>query len=730
MKRKTNRMCIAALLCIAVLLSACADVQQAEYVIPENMESVSETLLAQNGNYSLEWDDTSKCVFIRENSSDTVWSTTPYDFYLSGETNYNLCSPLNIEYYNSEDGSINTANASDCIDTNMVSAEKVENGIKVTYYFDIVEITVSATYTLRDDSLEISLNTDDFIEAGVNKLLNVSVAPYLCSLKNSDSKSDYLFIPSGSGALMYTDVEPGDNPRTFTGEVYGNDPVRAVLTYTGKEEAVRLPVFGAVTGGNAICAIIENGEGAGTVNAIAGNPRNGYSTVYASFNVRGYNNAELETSATIILNSGFPKSTEFSVGYYLLSGESASYNGFAALYRSYLENSGALKKSDEKQEAYQVTLIGGAEVNAYTLGIPHTDLLPLTTFDEAKAIIEDLKKNTEKIPQVILKGFGETGVNASKLAGGFKFSSKLGGNNDIEELEKYCKDNGIPIYVDFDVVFFAESGNGFNRSGDVAMSANLQKAVIYPIKRNTLEVQEDQEKTFLLSRARQEDAIDKLLDFSDGRFGGISLSSFGKTAYSDYSENKYMLKGSLAEQAKLIEKIKNKNHIVALSSANSYIAGIASSIYDVPLQNGGYDALDEMVPFYQIVYSGYIPMYSRGINLSANSQRQILRAVESGVSPSFVLTESYDSEISTSYTEIKSSVIYENNKKLIKQTVEKLDKYFRSVNGAAIAKHRIVQTGVTETVYTNGISVVVNHTDKSVNINGKDIAAMSFELGG
>lgn len=730
MKRKTNRIYIVLLLCIAVFLSACTDTQEAKYVIPENMASVSETVLAQNDNYSLEWDDDAKCIFIKENSSGAVWSTTPFEFYKSGEINYNLSSPLNIEYYNSEDGSINTINGYDCIEMNQVSAEKVENGIKVTYYFEAAQITVSATYSLRKDSLEISLNADDFVETGVNKLLNVSVAPYLCSVKNSDSRSDYLFIPSGSGALMYTDIEPGDNPRTYAAEVYGSDPARAVLSSSGEDEAIRLPVFGAVAGENAVCAIIENGAGAATVNAIAGNPRNGYSTVYASFNVRGYNNAELETSATVILNSKFPKDTEFSIGYYPLSGVNADYNGFAALYREYLENSGLLKKSQEKQEAYQITLLGGAEVGAYTLGIPHTDLLPLTTFGKAQSIIKDLKETTGKIPQVVLKGFGSTGVNVGELAGGFKFSSKLGGKKDAEALEKYCKDNGIPLYTDFDIVFFAESGGGFSRNGDAAMAANMQKAVVYPIKRNTLDKQEDQGKTYLLSRSRQAEAVEKLLDFCDGRVSGISLSSFAQTAYSDYSQDKYMLKGSLSEQVRLIEKIHENSHNVSLSSANSYLAGAASSISDVPLQNGGYDALDETVPFYQLVYSGNIPMYSRGINLSANSVKQVLRAVESGVSPSFVLTDTYNDEISTSYAEIKSSVVYKNNRELIKNTIESLEEYSERINGSAITKHSILQAGITETVYGNGVSVTVNHTDKPVNINGKDIPAMSFEIGG
>ncbi len=724
MKRKPTWI-LALVLCITLFLSACTGAKIDEYKIPDELQSVSESLIAENNSYSLEWDDTTKSVFLK-GAGGVVWATTPYEFFKSGETNYNLSSPLNIEYYNTEDGSINSENGFDCIEQNTVSAQKVKDGIKVTYYFETSKITISATYTLCEDSLKISLNTDDLTEGDVNKLLSVSVAPYLCSVKNSDSKSDYLFIPSGSGALMYTDIEPSDNPRTFAGEVYGNDEVTNVLSSAGEDEPIRMPVFGAVSGKNAICAIIENGEGAASINAIAGNPRNNYSTVYVSFNVRGYNNAELKTSATIIVNNDFPKNTEFSVRYYPLTDENASYNGFANLYREHLKNSGLLKKSDKKQEAYHLTLLGGAQTDGYILGVPYTKLYPLTTLKESKSIIEDLVNLTSKTPEVMIKGFGQSGLNTGKIAGGYKFSSKLGGQKSYNSLKKYCEDNNISLYADFDTVYYNKSGSGFNKSSDTALSANLQSAVKYPLKRSTLEKQEDLGKTFLLSRSAQAKAIEKLIDFCEDDVSGVSLSELGKTAYSDYAQDKYMMKGSLNEQAKLLEMIKNANHSVALSTANSYIAGLADSLNDVPLQNGGYDALDEQIPFYQMVYSGYIPMYSCGVNLSPNSDRQLLRLVEAGVSPSFVLTNAFNSEISTSYVDVKSSVVYENNKDLIKKTLEDLDNYQNSINGSKIVKHRILQSGVTETKFENGVSVIVNHTQKQVKVYGKDIQGMSY----
>lgn len=729
-KRKASVLC-ALLLCFSVFLSSCAEEQRTKYVIPTSMESVADGTVAQNGKYSLDWDDAKKCVLLRAIKSGVVWSTTPYEYYKKGGDNYNLCSPLNIEYYNSEDGSINTSNASDCIDMGLVSAKKTDQGIRVSYYFNEAEITVSVVYTLRNDSLLVTLNTADISESGLNQLLNVSVTPYLCSAKNSDSRSDYLFIPSGCGALMYTDTEPGDLPRSFSGEVYGNDPVRTQLAVSGKEEPIRLPVFGVRSQGNAMCAIIENGEGAATINAVAGNSRNDYSTVYATFNVRGYNNAELGTSSTVILSNKRPKNKEFAVGYYPLEGKNADYSGMAACYRSYLQRTGGLQQSQQAQSPYHVTLVGGAQVKANTLGFPHTELLPLTTFEQAQAILKDLKETIGQTPEVLLEGFGKSGLNIKQLAGGFAFSGTLGGKNRQQELESYCRSRNIPLYTDFDLIHFSQSGNGFSVFRNPALTANLQSAVQYTLKRNVLTEDKDSSRVLLLQRSKLGQAAEKLAHFCQNRVSGIGLSALGKTAYSDYTEESTMLKGDLSKQMRtILGVVKAGDHPVTLSAANAYLAGLAASLTDVPLQNGGYDALDETIPFYEMVYRGSIPLYSTAVNLSPDTQKQLLRAVEAGVSPSFLLSQSYDAELSTTEISLSSGIVYENNKELIKNTVNQVGNFLNRIAGAGIRSHAIVQEGVSLTVFDNGVSVTVNHTNKTVKVGEKEIPAMSFSTDG
>lgn len=725
MKGKLRRFGILMIVCVSLLLSSCAEESEIKYSVPDTMANVEDKVIAENDKYSLEWDDKKKCVFMRSLDSGFVWSTTPYDYYLAGGSNYNLCSPIMIEYYNTEDGSINTLNASECIDYGMVSAQKTQNGIKVSFYFDEVKITVSVLYTLREDSLLISFNTSDIEEAGTNQLLNVSLAPYLCAVKNTENRSSYLFVPSGSGALMYTDTSPNENPRSFSGEVYGNDPVRKQLAIAGAEEPIRLPVFGAKNGGNALFSVIEKGDGAARINALSGNPANGYSAVYATFNVRGYNNAELGTGSTIILSKSKPNDFEFAVGYYPLTGENADYSGMADCYRKILKNTEKLKMSKQKQAGFHINVLGGAEIDTYTLGIPHKSLLSLTTFSEAREILEELVKTVERKPEVKLSGFGKTGLNAGKVAGGFEFANALNKNKGQQDLEKYCGSENISLFTDFDLICFSQSGNGFSVLKNSALTANMQGSALYPVKRNVLTENEEARKIRILERSKLVKAADKLADFCDERISGVGLSSLGKTAYSDYSEEKYMLKGYLFEQmCDVLSKF--QNHNITLSAANGYAAGLADSITDVPLQNGSYDALDETVPFYAMVYRGSIPLYSTPINLSPNPKAQLLNAVEAGVSPSFMLSRTYDSDLSVSDSAPSSRIVFKNNKGLICNIVEASAGFFEKISDAVIISHKTIQTGVTQTLFDNGVSVTVNHNDTAVKTEKNEIAAMSF----
>lgn len=725
------------LLCAVLLLSGCGESITLKYDLPKTFSKGETGVVDENENYALLWDDVAKCALLKNKQTGYIWSTTPYDFYTTGETSYSMSSPVVIEYYDPTDNSVQEEKALDVIEQETVSTEIKDKKIYNTFYFENSEITVKLAYYLDNNSLKVSFNSDDLFESGKKKLINVSVTPFLCAVANSNSKDSYLFVPSGSGALMYVDEDLGEDSRDYKGEVYGNDPARTKLDNPANEEPVRLPCFGAVSGENAMFGIVESEEGAATICASAGTSSRGYSNAYITFNVRGYNNIEWDigdskgvavANDVVMLNDIWPSNKRFTVGYYPLSGEKADYNGMAECYREYLKENDLLVKSEAEQKNFQITLIGGAKTKDFFLGIPYDKFLTVTDFKQSKEILNELTEKYKSNPTVVLKGYGEYGIDVSEIGGGFKFASALGSCKDQTELEDYCKDKNISIYTDFELIKFNESGSGFNTFFDSARTANAETVLYYPKKKNIRTDDTSFRSIKYLSRHSILDAVDKLNSFTDSRVSGISLFSFGKIAYSDYKDEEFMLKSKYNEQStKVINAVKKAGHDVFLSAANAYAAGICDGITNTPIQNGGYNVLDEQIPFYQLVYSGSIPLYGTPLNLALNSQKSLLKMVESGVAPSFEIGYEIDSALISNIDSNIYGISYKDNRNLIKTTLEATSDFYQSIRNSGIKEHRIMSEGVTKTVFENGVTVYVNHSSNDVTVDGIELKALSFK---
>lgn len=733
---KTVKKGILLLLCTAFMLSGCSGTEVADYKLPSSYSAADSGIVDQNENYELIWDEDDCCVLYKNKNNGVVWSTTPYEYYQTGETGYSLSSPVVIDYYDPEDNSVQTEKSYECFESGTISSKIKNKTIYVTYYFEYPEINVTVSYQLKSNALKVALNSNDLSESGKTKLISVSLAPFLCSLPNSENKDSYLFIPTGSGALMYTDEETGDVIREYSGEVYGNDPAKTELDNPADQESIRMPCFGVSDGSKGLFAVIESGDGAAHINASAGSADRGYSNVYASFDVRGYNNIEWSmgdyhgtaiANDVVMLNDIIPSDREYSVLYYPLSGDEADYNGMAARYRKYLQENNLLQKSESVQQNYRLTILGGALVKKFFLGVPYSSLLPITDFSQAKEMCECLTEKTGKTPLVLLKGFGESGINAGEIGGGFNFSSKFEKDITQKEFEKFCKENQISLFTDFDLIQFTKSGNGFSTFLDTAKTANDQTVAYFPKKKNIRTDDETAQKIKFLKRAEISKATDKMLSFCEDKVSGISLESFASFGYSDYSDVEYMLKANLTSQAeKIIGSVKKSGHSVLLNSANAYAAGISDGIADVPLENGKYNAFDEEIPFYEMVFKGSVPLYSKSLNLTVNSRDMLLNAVAVGVSPSFTLGYEIDKALlDNSYSEFYG-IKYSDNITLIEDVVKETEKFFDSVGNSEIKNHRIIDDGITKTEFSNGVTVYVNRSDKDYNTNEISVPAKSF----
>ena len=124
------------------------------------------------------------------------------------------------------------------------------------------------------------------------------------------------------------------------------------------------------------------------------------------------------------------------------------------------------------------------------------------------------------------------------------------------------------------------------------------------------------------------------------------------------------------------------------------------------------DAFNVDIPFYQMVFKGYVPMTSKSMNLCGNSDLQLLRAAESGIGLNYTVAKNFDTVLSTAEQNIFYNVSYDDNTEDIKNKVEKYKTYFEAIKGAAILSHKLVSEQVRETTFDNGVTVVVNYGEK------------------
>ena len=721
MQKNKRRTCI--ILCI-ILIALAAGCSEKIEKVPYNKETAVSALdgvvVAENSSYRLEWDKKTNNIILYDKINRKTWATTPTKSEkklddLNKKTHAMVCSAITVDYIIPKTLKIASVNAANgAVKNGRVSSERIENGLRVTYYFDKQEIVVPVEYILNKDSLIVSIDSSK-IEEHENKVYKIGIAPFLCSVENDENNS-YLFVPSGCGALMYPDT--GRNMvREYSEEVYGDDRTRKVMEKISNTESIRLPVFGVKDKDSALLAILEKGAESVEIKAQAGNDKYGYSSVYATLFVRGSETVEKKVTTVrqkvTLYTEDKSNSSLIKIGFYPLGKADADYVGMAKRYSRYLTEKSDMP-SKSKDSLLNIKFLGGIMIRKFCFGIPYKCLQPMTTITQVNNILKDIEKETNQKPVIDLVGFGETGLDIGKIADYNKLGDGLGSHKELQKLIEYGKQKDIPIYMDYDVVRLAKSGNGFSAVFDTAKAANRQTAYQYNYSLAFRTIDKNMQRYKLLSRKALSGVAEQLIGGAEQTgITGMGLGTLSSIAYSDYDDNKYFVKAGMADDvSSILKSIKGQGIGFIVNHANVYAASIADHIIDAPMQASCYDALDAEIPFYQIVFKGHVPIAGTPVNLSVNSEIAVLKAVESGCGLTFTLINDYDALLlSNSNVKLYSS-LYKDNKKLIKTLTNELNNYYKSINGAKISEHLIFENGVRKTVFDNGITVFVNYSNK------------------
>lgn len=697
-------------------------------------------LLAQNDQFRLEWDDGTGGIRLVEIATQRTWGTSPADPETPQLDEYGepvrrhpmVNSALTVNYISATTQTEDTLTTyAGAVKSGRMACRTLEDGLRVDYYFDDISIMIPVEYRLRNTGVEMRVITGDIQEAE-NKLVSVALAPFFCSAEN-DKTDSWLFVPSGSGALVYPQSR-SQQGSSYAAQVYGTDPVIEQWDLPTTEKYVRLPVYGAKSGDTAVCAVIEDGAESAVVQVSSGARAYGYSSVWASFIIRGYTANE----TTLLVDSKVKNTiyadgitaSELAIGFYPLTDDEANYAGMARVYRDYLGLSGTAADT-----ALHLNFIGGEMLSQSFLGIPYSSLFASTTAQQAQNIASELIRQGLK-PSVQLTGFGETGLTISQLAGGFQISGKLGGRKGVNTLAEYLAANGVETYVDFNLVNLKQSGNGFRLFFDSAQCASRKIALQYDFDIATRSrIEESQYR--LLARDRLQDAAIMLLKKTGkDAFTGYSLATLTNTAWSDYSnrtDTATYAKGAMAQDTvAAMQMLRQDGKKLLGSDANAYAAAVADRVTDVPLTSSRESIFDADIPFYAMVFKGKVALAGESVNLAENPVRQLLLSVESGAALNYTVTAAYDIRLIAADQPLFYSSRYANiRESLLEQTACTTD-YYAAIAGKAIVGHSIISEQLRMTEFEDGIRVYVNFGNQPQQtplgvVNGQDFIMGRFE---
>lgn len=697
-----------------------------------NLSMPDDGIVTSNDRLELLWNDIDKCAMMRDKEKNVYWSTTPYEYLEAGGSTASVLSPLNITVLNSTTLEWEQLKGyTEVIESGRMSGEECENGIVITYYFDAYKIAVPLKYTINSETLSITVVSKDIVEAGNYKIVSVAVAPFLNSVSSSYEKG-YVFIPSGSGALMYNSENTGET-RAFKGEVYGTDYSRMHPEDIFSGQTIKLPVFGTVGGGKALFSIITEGAEAAQIYAESGNEKTKYSNAYPVFYLRGYDVFETDNHrlnySDLSQCSDKKSNSDFTVSYYPLYGDEADYNGFANVYKNYLKKNNQLVSSGNEKKCYSVDFLGGIETTSVTGGIAHKNTNVMTSFNDAEKILSELNKDIGIAPTVKMTGYGDSGINCGKLAGGFELSNLYGSKKEHDKIEELCRKWNSKLYTDFDIVNFSKSSNGFSYLNDSAKSASLHvcehKEVLLPLHNF------DNNSTYrILSRLSLNKAAELLTKKAkDNNISSISLSTLGYRAYSDYSNDSYNVKENMGKDVVgILKNIKNNKISISVDSANMYAAGFADTIFNIPTDDGNYDCFDEVIPFYGMIYSGEKETVVSAVNTDANPQKQIMNAAITGSSLNFSLIANFDISMNETNKGNLFGCLYKDVKGTIKESVLKYNDIFEKVKDAGIRSYISLDNGISVTVFNNGSVLYANHNDFEINSDVGKLLPYDFIL--
>lgn len=581
---------------------------------------------------------------------------------------------------------------------------------------------VPVRYRLSGGDLLVSVDLRTIEETEGYYLTKVELLK--CFGASTKEEEGYMFVPDGSGSIIENNMATNAMDKIVV-PFYGED--QAVKLQEGTSVSINntFPVFGIKADDHAVFAIVENGAAVGGMTAQTQSIYLNYNIAYPYFIYR-----VVDTFGRQGVSLDFYKNVadvDYTVRYHFLNGKETDYAAMAAYYQQYLVQTGALKRQEGGDNTWglDVELLGSMKKTINTFGIPIDTDYSVTAFEQAQEIMNLIHNGGISDVDVIYSGAVNGGME-QKALNKVKVQKKLGGLKGYQSLDSSLSSQGDTLYMGLEPMQIAERGNGIRKAEDV--TKNLAKKSVVVGQRAVGANENWAQTRWLINPLRYEKVTANFMkQYEKVGSKTIYLQSIGSYLNGNYSAKEGATRQTVQHlTTQMLSQLKDAGYQIKLDVGNDYVLRYADSLINVPITSSHQRVESYSIPFVGMVLKGYLPFTCSSVNQSANADRALLEAVESGAGLSYMLVYENQLNLMETYYENLFSVNYKTQIEKILEDYAKLNAEMGYLQNVRIVGHQHLTEDVNCVTYEDGTKIYVNYGKEAYKVSEGTVEAFSW----
>lgn len=587
----------------------------------------------------------------------------------------------------------------------------------------LADFSVVLEVTLNDEGELIArvptseiVNHNDYF-----KLQRIHVLPNLCAEAASKDGKGYYLVPDGAGALMEfnsSDATVGDVLRPFM----NNDLHQDYFWQSEFSEELMMPVYGVMYGGaqstHGMLAIIEEGAETANLHVSIATPTTGKNKIYASIDtiehswVRIYG-AYADNTASYLADSGHIE-TDFTVRFIPYDGP-VTYYDMAMDYRDYLAETAGMTPETPEGPGLYLEMMGAVTLTERFVGVPYDSIHSMTTFAEAKEIVEALKDYDVTYQY-------DGALNGGMLNALNKGAALVGENGSADELSQLraaAEAAGSDLFLQVNLSRVYDNGRNYipylHASRDFSNSA----MTLYLYRADTAQMNGRWDPireyttvspryfSHLATSFKQAQSHSDALRGADLAIGDLAHDVFADYRYRDIInpvQSRAFVRESLNTLAQDDSTLSLNDPFADVAAMGDYAVGVSRLSSD-------YASYYATVPFRQLALSGLTTVVGTDVNLSSRDlDFFLLQAAELGTSVKYTICAQNPDILKNSHFEGMYAVHWDAWQPEILEAAQACAQLREDIGGRAITGHAMLKPQVFETTYEGGVKVITNYS--------------------